>query len=113
MIIPDYKPVWVPHGKSTKRPFICLKDIRPKEEQEGGREEPFQLNVNPFLKLPPMFGGGGFFFGEEDDGYNKTRDRCREEWVTTSRYFDRDFCMKYFPQEMTFVQGKKSLKFFT
>ena len=58
----------------------------------------------------PWGNNGGFFV--LDDGYTETRDRCRNEWVKTSRFFDRNFCMKYFPEEMTFVQGKNFFNFF-
>ena len=47
MIIPDHKPIWVPQNKTTKRPFICLKNIgRVEEEKEDGREEPLQVGCS-------------------------------------------------------------------
>ena len=111
MKLPEHKPVWLSRGAEEKRAYLCVKKL-------DSYQEAAPLPTWAFG--PPGRGFGGhnvpgspWISIEMDDkeedpgGFKNTTAQCRSEWVKSSRYFNRDVCMKFFPEPVTFTQAWK------
>lgn len=123
--LPDHRPVWLSRGAQEKRPFICVKKTSFYKEEDT---VDVPIGVPSWGFGPPSRGPSGFagnrlpgrgplliidkdpvLLGDDEDpgGYKNTTTTCRSEWVKSSRYFNRNVCMKYFPEPVTFNQAWK------